>query len=158
VSTPLQWNPAKQFYQPVLPPPPEWIAQAFLTPLLNPCPVATRLPQNLNSDEAMVNGFMRVEAGNIARIPDLAGAAWNVSFLMHAYSPNEPQAEQISCSAIGYASAATGLTVVGWYIVCVETVVGGHRLEDPLVPSNIVRYRSAVTWRVAGLAPTITTQ
>jgi hypothetical protein len=158
MSTPLQWNPAKQYYQPTKPPPPEWIAQAFLTPLLNPCPVATRLPMNLDSDEAMVNGFMRVEAGDTVRIKDLAGAAWNISFLMHAYSPNEAQAEDISGTAIGYASAATGLTVVGWYIVCVETVIGGRRLDDPLVPSNIVRYRSAVTWRVSGLAPTITTQ
>ena len=155
--TALNWNPATQYFQPVKPPPIEWVAQAFLTPLLNPCPVATRLPMNLNSDESMVNGFMRVEAGDIVRIKDLAGAAWMCSFLMHSYSPNEAQAEDISCSAIGYAAAATALTVVGWYIVCVETVIGGRRLDDPLVPANIVRYRSAVTWRIAGLPPNVVT-
>jgi hypothetical protein len=158
VSTPLQWNPAKQYFQPVKPPPIEWVSQAFLTPLLNPTPVSTKLPINLDSDEAMVNGFLRVEAGDVVKIADLQGAAWNCSFLMHAYSPNEAQAEDISCSAIGYVAAATGLTVVGCYIVCVPTVIGGRRLTDPLVPANIVRYRSAVTWRIAGLPPTITTQ
>jgi hypothetical protein len=154
--TALNWNPALQYFQPVKPPPIEWVSQAFLTPLLNPTPVSTKLPPNLNSDESMVNGWVRVEAGDTIRIDGLAGAAWNCSFLMHAYSPNEAQAEDISGSAIGYVSAATGVTVVGWYIVCVETVIGGRRLTDPLVPSNIVRYRSAVTWRIAGLAPTIT--
>jgi hypothetical protein len=155
MTTPLQWNPAKQFFQPVKPPPIEWVAQAFLTPLLNPCPVSTRLPTGLNSDQSMVNGYVRVEAGDIVRVRDIAGAAWNCTFLMHSYSPNEVQAEDVSCSAIGYVSAVTGVTVVGWYIVCVETVIGGRRLFDPLVPANIVRYRSAVTWRIAGLAPNI---
>ena len=156
--TALQWNPAKQYFQPVKPPPIEWVSQAFLTPLLNPAPVSTRLPTNLDSDEAMVNGYIRVESGDKIKVRDVHGAAWDCSFLMHSYSPNEAQAEDVSDSAIGYVAAAAGLTVVGWYIICVVTVIGGRRLEDPLVPANIVRYRSAVTWRIAGLPPTITSQ
>ena len=155
--TALSWNPANQYFQPVKPPPTEWIAQAFLTPLMIPTPIATRLPDE-NSDEDMINGFIRVEAGDKVKVRDVQGAAWDCSFLMHSYSPNEVQAEDVSDTAIGYVAAATGLTVVSWYIVCVVSVIGGRRLTDPVVPANIVRYRSAVIWRIAGLPPTVKTQ
>jgi hypothetical protein len=156
VTVPL-WNPARQYYPPVKAPPIEWLAQAFLTPLMAPTPVKTRLPQP-NSDQDTLQGFLRIEAGDSTPIPSTWGAAWNCSFLMHSYSPNEVQAEDVSTNALGYVAAATGLTIVGWYVVGVPTVIGGRRLYDPLVPADIVRYRSAVTWTVAGKPPTITTQ
>ena len=43
---------------------------------------------------------------------------------------------------------ATGQTIAGWYIVDVPHVIMPHRLSDPDVA--LLRYRSLVTWRVAG--------
>ena len=139
------------YYEVVIPPDIEWLAQAFLTSIVAPAPVATRLPEPLSSaDDIGVNGFLRVEAGDMHPVPSTWGAAWDCSFLMHAYSDDENQAADISRNAIGNVAAATGLTVVGWYIITVPTVIGGRRLTDPQVPTGLVRYRSAVTWTVAG--------
>jgi hypothetical protein len=148
--------PQQGYYPPVLPPDPEWLAEAFLTPVLaalpgfdGPIPVVTRLPSP-DDLSATLTGIMRVEAGDTHWLPSLWGAAFDTSFLMHAYSPNEDQAAVISRNAIAHTSSATGLTIVSWYVVDVCSVIGGRRLSDPDVPENIVRYRSAVTWRVAG--------
>ena len=140
-----------QIFQIVLPADIELLSQVFLTPILNPTPVSTRMPPPPNPEDtaAAVNGYMRVEAGD--SIPVEYGAAWDISFLMHAYSDNEDQASLISRTAIAHAAAATGLSVVGWYIIQVPTVVGGQRLHDPNIPSpGLIRFRSAVTWRVQG--------
>jgi hypothetical protein len=139
----------QQYYPVVLPPGPEWLATAFLTPKLAPTPVVTRMPI-LAPGVAVLPTLMRVEAADTVRCPSLWGAAYDVSFLMHAYSPSEIEAEQLSTLAIAQVSAVTGTTIVGWYIVEVMTVVGGRRLSDPEVPADLVRYRSAVTWKVAG--------
>lgn len=93
---------------------------------------------------------MRIEAGDTIHVSGLYGAAFDTTFLLHSYSPNEDEAAMNSRTAMAYVAAATGLTVVSWYVVEVPTVIGGRRLSDPEVPANIVRYRSAVTWRVAG--------
>jgi hypothetical protein len=140
------------YYQVVIPADIEWLATAFLTPILNPTPVRTRLPKiaDFQDDIGGVNGFMRVEAGDASPVPGTWGAAWDIPFLMHAYSDDEGQASEISRTALGNVAAATGITVVGWYIVSVPVVIGGRRLTDPLVPTNLTRYRSAVTWRVQG--------
>lgn len=138
------------YYQVVKPPDIEWLAQAFLTPILTPALVGTRMPKpsSTEDDAAGTNGYLRVEAGDSH--PINWGAAWDCSFLMHAYCDDEGQAAQISTTALGNVAAATGLTVVSWNIVSVVNVVGGRRLTDPEVPTNLVRYRSAVTWRIAG--------
>lgn len=104
----------------------------------------------LPGDSATQPAFVRIESGDTVHISGLFGAAWDTTFVLHSYSPNEVEAADNSRTAMAYVAAATGLTVVGWYIVCVPTVIGGRRLSDPEVPANIVRYRSAVTWRVAG--------
>lgn len=148
-----QWNPATQYYPPVQAPDAEWLGQAFCTPILTPTPVGTKLPSP-TALQATLQGFMRIEAGDVSWVREVWGAAWDVTFLMHSYSPNEVQASQNSTTAISYAAAATGTTVAGWFIADVLTVVGGRRLSDPDVPLNVVRYRSAVTWRVAGQPPT----
>jgi hypothetical protein len=146
----------QQYYQPTLPPDPEFLAQAFLTPLLSalpgfdaPVPVVTRLPSP-EALQATLTGIVRTEAADTHWIPGLWGAAYNTGFLLHCYSPNEDQASMISRNVIAQCAAATGLVVVGWHIIDVCNVIGGRRLFDPDVPENIVRYRSAVTWRVAG--------
>lgn len=138
-----------QYYPVVLPPPTEWVATAFLTPKLQPVPVVTRLPI-LAPGVSVLPTTMRVEAGDTVRCPGLWGAAYDMTFLMHAYSPDEIAAEALSQLAIGQVSATTGITIVGWYVVEVVSVIGGRRLSDPEVPKDIVRYRSAVTWKVAG--------
>jgi hypothetical protein len=140
------------YYQVVLPADIEWLATAFLTPILNPTPVRTRLPKpaDFQDDIGGVNGFMRIEAGDTHPVTGTWGAAYDITFLMHAYDDDEGQASQISRTALAHCAAATGLTVVGWYIVSVTTVIGGRRLTDPEDPTGLVRYRSAITWRVAG--------
>lgn len=142
------------YYQVVMPPDIEYLAQFFLTPILSPTLVADRMPKpgSTDDDSAGVHGFMRIEAGDVNQVPGTWGAAYDCSFLMHAYSDDEVQASEISRTAIANVAAATGLTVVGWYIVSVPNVIGGRRLTDPEVPTNLVRYRSAVTWRIAGQA------
>lgn len=140
------------YYQVVMPPDIEFLAQYFLTPILAPTNVADRMPQpgSTDDDSAGVNGFMRIEAGDCHQVTGTWGAAYNCSFLMHAYADDEVVASQISRTAIAHCAAVTGLTIMGWYIVSVPTVIGGRRLTDPEVPTNLVRYRSAVTWTVAG--------
>lgn len=129
---------------PLLSPDVEDLATFYLTSVVAPTPVDTRLPVPGNTSDT-VSGFLRIEAGDSSRM-DLA--SWNLSFLMHAYSPVESEAADISNKAMAYASAAQGLTVMGWYIIEVLSVVGGRRLSDPNV--SLPRYRSAVSWRVAG--------
>jgi hypothetical protein len=148
--------PQQGYYPPVLPPDPEWLAEAFLTPVLAALPgfdaavpVVTKLPSP-DALQATLTGIMRVEAGDTHWLKGLWGAAFDTAFLMHAYSPDEDQAAEISRNAIAHVSSVTGLTIVGWYVVDVCSVIGGRRLDDPDVPENIVRYRSAVVWRVAG--------
>ena len=137
-----------QIYPAVLPADIEMLAQVYLTTILSPTPVATRMPSPLNTDDT-VHGFMRIEAGDA--VPIYYGAAYDISFLMHAYSDVEDQASLISRTAIANVAAMTGQSIAGWYIVQVPTVVGGQRLHDPNVPSpGLIRYRSAVTWRVQG--------
>jgi hypothetical protein len=146
---------AAQYFPVVLPPDPEFLAQAFLTPLLAalpgfdaPVPVVTRLPSP-EALQASLTGTVRTEAADTHWIPSLWGV-YDTSFLLHCYSPNEDQASEISRTAIAQCAAATGQTIVGFYVVNVISVIGGRRLFDPDVPEGIVRYRSATSWRVSG--------
>jgi hypothetical protein len=148
--------PQQGYYPVVLPPDPEFLAQAFLTPLLSalpgfdaPVPVVTKLPSP-EALQATLTGIVKAEAADTHWISGLWGAAYNTGFLLHCYSPNEDQASEISRNVIAHCAAATGLIIVGWHIIDVCNVIGGRRLVDPDVPENVVRYRSAVTWRVAG--------
>jgi hypothetical protein len=147
---------AAQYFPVVLPADPEFLAQAFLTPLLAalpgfdaPVPVVTRLPSP-EALQATLTGIVRTEAADTHWIPSLWGAAYNTSFLLHCYSPNEDQASEISRTAIAQCAAATGQSIIGFYVVNVISVIGGRRLFDPDIPEGIVRYRSAISWRVSG--------
>lgn len=134
-----------QIFPVVLPADIEYLAQVFLTPILAPTRVTTKTPPPSPTDDT-VHGWMRIEAGDAS--PVEYGAAYDIPFLMHAYSDNEDQASLISRTAIANVAAATGQTVAGWYILQVPTVIGGQRLTDPGI--SLLRYRSAVTWRVHG--------
>jgi hypothetical protein len=147
-----QWNPATQYFQPVIGPDPEWLGTYFLTPILSTATIATKLPPPLDMQTTLQN-FVRVEAGD--SVPNMAvhGATYNVTWLAHCYDPNEVVARNNTDLLIAQAMSVGGQTLSGWYIQCVVAVVGGRRLDDPLVPANIVRYRTAVTWEVQGHAP-----
>lgn len=116
----------------------------YYTPILSPTVVDTRLPSPAD-DADTINGFLTVEAGDMTRI---GLAQWDLDFILHAYSPHEAEAADISRKAMAYGTSVQGLTVMGWYIVGLVTAIGGRKLPNPDVP-GLARYRSALTWRVA---------
>lgn len=128
----------------VLPPDIEALAVSFLSPVLSPTPVTTRLPSP-TIDADTVNGMVRVEYGGGTKPNRFQ---WDLQCIMSGYSPNEIQASQLASQAVALMSAARGQTVNGWYVVGVMGVVAPHRLTDPDV--ILPRYRATVTWRVAG--------
>lgn len=129
---------------PLLPPDVQDLAIYYFTPLLSPTPVESRLPVVAN-DRDTVNGFLTVEAGDISRD---GLAQWDVSMILHAYSPVEAEAADISNKAMAYGTAVQGQTVMGWYIVGLVVAIGSRQVPNPNV--NLPRYRSALTWRVQG--------
>lgn len=128
----------------LLPPPLETLAVAYLAAPMSPTPIATRLPSP-DADADTVNGFLRVEYGGGFKPNRFQ---YDVQCLMHAYSPDEIQAEHIANQAVALMSAARGQSINGWYVVGVMNVIVPHRLSDPDV--ILPRYRSMVTWRVSG--------
>lgn len=129
---------------PVLPPDTQDLGIYYFTPLLTPTPVDSRLPK-VDDDKDTVNGFLTIESGPSSRI---GLAQWDVSMVLHAYSPEEAEAADISNKAMAYGTSVQGLTVMGWYIVGLVTAIGSDEIPNPDI--NLPRYRSALTWRVAG--------
>jgi hypothetical protein len=135
------------FIEPVLEPADvEWLAQVYLSPHLGLTPVATRVP-NPKQQADTINGLLRVEAGG-GSCPN--SFEYDMTLLLHGYSPNEVEASQICRTAYKWAKAATGQSISGYYVSRVTNSIPPHRLSDPNVIS-LTRYRSAVTWRVPGL-------
>jgi hypothetical protein len=131
----------------------EALAQFFYTPIMAPTLVATRLPRPADNADT-INGFLRVESADCSPLIQFRSAAWDLSFLMHAYSPNEIEAANIIGKAMAHAASAHFKKVQidagpTFHIVDVVNVLGGDRLPEPRVP-DLVRYRAAVTWRVSG--------
>ena len=122
----------------------ETLALYYLQPVLSPTPCATRLPQPNNQSDT-INGFLRVEAAGGGKANYLE---YDLNLILHAYSPVEMQAANIAQTAMAFMTAARGQTVAGWFVGLVKNTVMPHRLTDPNI--NLVRYRAAVTWRVAG--------
>jgi len=135
------------FIDPVLEPPDiEFLAQYYLTPYMGLTPIATRLPSPAANADT-INGFLRVEAGggNEANVFE-----YNMTVLLHGYSPNEIQASSICRTAYKWMKAARGQSIAGWYVSGVPNTVSPHRLDDPNV-IGLTRYRAMVTWRTPGL-------
>lgn len=126
----------------------EGLGVFFYTPKLAPTPVATRVPRPADNEDT-IHGFLRVEAGDISPVLEFRSVAWDMSFLLHAYSPNEIEAAHIIGTAMAEAASAHFQSVMGFYIVDVLGVSGGVRLSEPRVP-DLIRYRATVTWRVTG--------
>lgn len=128
---------------------PEELSQVYLTPFAAPAFVVTQLE---DADDIETHGAVRVESAGIDPVLEFRSAAWDLSYLIHSYSPDELQAAQLGIKCIAHAAAARGVTVLGWYIVDVLNVIGGQKLPEPRV-EGLTRYRAAVTWRVAGRLP-----
>ena len=120
----------------------EELVVAYLGDLLWPTPVRTRLPSpDMDPDV----GFLRVESAGGTKA-DLVH--YDLSVIVHGYSPDEVTASSIARRAVAYLSAAAGLTIDGWYIATTSDPVTPARLTDPNV--NLPRYRAMCTWRIAG--------
>ena len=130
-------------------PPLEAMGKAYFTPLMSPTPVATRLPRP-ESREDTTNGFLRIESGGGYLNDD--ELLWEMGLILHGYSPDEVQAEQIICDAVARGAAAQGLTTTvanrDWYVTFSRASALPLREEDPRV--NLPRYRAMVTWRIPG--------
>lgn len=139
-------NPSGFIYPVLTPADVEWMACFFLTPLMAPTVVATRLPVVTNTSDT-ANGFLRVEAGGGVK-KNLT--QYNQQILLHTYVPfeYEPQGALIANKATAYVGAAGGLTISGVFVVDVPRVSVIQRMTDPKI--NLLRYDSAVTWTVAG--------
>lgn len=141
-------NPAGFIYPVVTPGDVEAMALYFLSPLLSPTPVATRLPDDNDASDTQ-NGFLRVEAGGGVKL----NYVWyNQTIFLHTYVPNEFEAQgaDIMSNAIAYMGAATGKTILGYYVTDVPAVSAVQRRTDPRV--NLMRYMSYVTWTIEGRA------
>jgi hypothetical protein len=132
----------------LLPPKIEVLARAYLLNAMSPTPIITRLPEP-NDTADTVNGVLRVEAGGGGRVNRFQ---YDMTCLLHGYSPDEDQANDIANRAVALASAARGQTISDgtsdWFVVAVPSVGMPQRRTDPDV--ILPRYLSAVTWRVAG--------
>jgi hypothetical protein len=129
---------------PLLPPDVQDLGIYYFTPLLAPTPVDSRLPKPAD-DKDTVSGFLTIEAAPSNRI---GLAQWDVSMVLHAYSPVEAEAADISNKVMAYGTAVQGLTVMSWYIVGLVNAMGSEQIPNPDI--DLPRYRSALTWRVAG--------
>jgi len=135
------------FIDPVIEPPDiEFLGIYFLIPHMGSTPIATRMP-NPQQQSDTINGFLRVEAGG-GNAPN--PFEYNLSLILHSYSPNELEASSICRTAYKWARAARGQTISGYYVSEVCNSVSPHRLGDPNV-IGLTRYRAMVTWRIPGL-------
>lgn len=123
----------------------------YFTPLMDPTPVATRLPNPANNEDT-VEGFLRLEAAGGALVGD--ALMWDMSVILHSYSPVEPQAESIITKALAWGNNAQGVTVsvesVDWYVTYSRATGLATKQQDPMV--NLTRYRAMVSWRIPGVS------
>lgn len=141
-------------YATVAPPPAQGLMVAYLTPILAPTPVATRLPQPAKTEDT-INNFLRVEsAGGGPRGDDQV--LFNMSVILHSYCPNnqESQGEQLLGEALAWAGNAQGTFVTHPstqvdYFVTYSRITGlAMKHADPQVA--LTRFRGMVTWTVHG--------
>lgn len=139
--------PPAGFIWPVVTPAPiETSACYFLSPLMQPTPVATRLPNDQLAQDTD-NGFIRVEAGGGTKV---SLTQYNQTIILSTYVPDEFEVsgEQIAQKVTAYVSAVGGQTIGGYHISGVPRSTAPQRRTDPRV--NLLRYLSMVTWTVTG--------
>ena len=123
----------------------EALLQYALTPVVTPTLVVTKLE---DADDIDTLGAVRVESASLDPLLEARNVAWDVSGLIHCYSPDEIQAMSLNLDVAAYVTAVRGLTIMGYYVVDVLGYTGGQKLPEPGV-EGLTRYRSSVTWRVA---------
>lgn len=132
----------------LLPPPAQALAVSYLTPLMAPTPVATRLPQPKKIDDT-INQFLRVEA---AGGPQYNEYMFQVSIILMAYSTNneESACEQTLNRALAWGGNAQGTWIEHkstgnqWFIAASTISSLGAKAADPAVA--LTRFRGMVTW------------
>lgn len=142
-------------YTTVAPPPIQGLMVAYLTPLLTPTPVATRLPQPAKTDDT-INNFLRVEAAGGGPSGN-DQILFNASVILHAYCPNtqESQGEQLIGDALAWAGNAQGTfvthasTQVEYFVTYSRITSLATKQADPQVA--LTRFRGMVTWVVHGI-------
>jgi len=140
----------------VAPPPAAGLMVSYLTSMLAPTPVATRLPQPAKTEDT-INGFLRVEAAG-GQPNEAEQLLFNVSLLLHSYCTNndESRGEQLLTIALAWAGNAKGTFVahkstgIDYYVTYSEITSLGMKHADPQVA--MTRFRGMVTWTVAGRA------
>ena len=139
----------------VAPPPVQGLMVAYLTPIMSPTPVATRLPVPSKTEDT-VNSFLRVEsAGGSPSGHDQI--LFNASVILHSYCTNdqESQGEQLLAEALAWAGNAQGLyvrhasTQVDYFVTYSRITGLGMKHADPQVA--MTRFRCMVTWTVHGI-------
>lgn len=146
-------------YTTVAPPPAQGLMVAYLTPIMAPTPVATRLPQPGKTDDT-INNFLRVEvAGGGPRGEDQI--LFNASVLLHAYCTNneESRGEQMLCDALAWAGNAQGTWVTlpstqqQYFVTYSRITSSPMKTADPQVA--LTRFRGMVLWTVHGSPRTL---
>ena len=142
------------FYETLKPPPIETLAVAYLTPLVTPLRVLTRIPPNEPAAETIpANTYVTVQAssGN----PMKNSILFNCQIVVETYAPfnDEIEAESNIGTALAWLGNAQGNTItVGagedWYVTYSQMSALPHRLTLPDNPTT--KYLGAVMWRVAG--------
>lgn len=130
---------------PLMAPDVEDLGIYYYTPILAPTLIDTRQP-DVAREADTINGFVTIESAGINRI---GLAAYDVSMILHCYSPVESEAADLSRKAMAYGTAVQGKTVMSWLVMELVTAIGGVKLPNPDV--DLPRYRCALTWRVQGL-------
>jgi hypothetical protein len=138
-----------QTVDPILRPPKiEVLARAYLLTPMSPIPVVTRV-DNPGQLTDFGTAVLRVEAGGGTKPNRFQ---YDMTFLLHGYSPDEDEAKQIACDAIGVAAAARGQRIndgtTNWDVAGVMNVSVPERRTDPDV--ILPRYLAFVTWRIPG--------
>lgn len=141
-------------FQTLKPPPIESLAVAYLTPLVAPLRVLTRLPPNKpGSDTPTTNTFIRVESGSGATYAD--GIMFDCITILQSYAPYDDEviAEDNIGDALAWMSNAQGTTITDstgydWYVTFSGATSLPHRNTGPAVPLSC--YRAAVMWRIPG--------
>lgn len=137
---------APQRFPLMLPADVEALTQYALTPVVAPALVVTKLE---DADDVDSVGAVRVESADISPLLNERNAAWDLAFLVHCYSPNEIEAMNLNLQVAAYVTSVRGQTIMSYYVVDVVSFGGGQKLPEPGV-EGLTRYRSSVTWRVAG--------
>lgn len=116
----------------------------FYTPILAPTLIDTREPDVAKTEDT-INGFVTIESAGIDRV-DIA--SYNISMILHCYSPVEAEAADLALKVMAYGTAVQGKTLMGWYVMGLVTAIGGVKLPNPDI--DLPRYRCALTWRIQG--------